>query len=338
MSNVLEPTSQPLLSRRARFVGDGDEVSVVTSDATYTYSGHSAGIISALVGRLNGSEQLGRLAGDAGVSLDELNATLAVLLEDGLLIDAAPAEPASVEDFLQTYFRLCKFWEKDIFDHPFWDALSSGQASRNVVLGWGIETYHYVHSANEHMAAAVAYCRDNSVVRMWLAQHYIEEHNHGDIFLNGLVESGLSRELVSEAPPLASTRALINYLNELAISDTLAYSGVFGVMQPTSGTRTRADVDEVYQPLISAYGFASGMLGAFRTHSSLDADLDHNQILLKRILEREGFITPDGARRVLRAARGVVEYFILFFDGIHDYYGQEKNPLPRRRADIRMVA
>lgn len=87
-------------------------------------------------------------------------ATLAVLAENGHWIDATAAPEAKTpEEFLAAYYALCDFWTKDIVARPFWETLLSGQASRTLVLGWGVEFYHDVEAANEHMAAVVAHCR-----------------------------------------------------------------------------------------------------------------------------------------------------------------------------------
>lgn len=337
MNTFLEPTAKPLLGGHVKFTESDNEINVETNDAVYTFSDESGRIIAALKNRLDGSRHLSELASEAGVSTDELGETLAVLADDKVLIDARLIEEAtSPEEFIEAYLDLCRLWVKEIFTTPFWQAIYSGQASRTLVLGWGVEFYHYVHAANEHMAAAVAYCREDKVVRQWLAEHYVEEHDHGTIFLEGLAVAGLDREQVVNAPPLASTRTLINFLNELAISDSVAYTGAFGIMHAPESDQPRDAYQKFYDSLISSYGFAAGMFNAFRQHAALDADLGHEELLLKRILVRDGVVGPERIRKILAAARGAVEVFTLYFEGIYEFYSAPNAPLPRRPLDIRM--
>jgi pyrroloquinoline quinone (PQQ) biosynthesis protein C len=250
--------------------------------------------------------------------------------------DVSPALHAgSADGFLEAYWVLCEAWAEEIFARPLWDTLLSGRASPALVLGWGVEFYHYVEAANEHMAMATAHCRDDSEMRQWLAAHYAEEYDHSSMFLAGLAESGLDREQVTAAPPLASTRALVNYLNELAISDVVGYTGVFGVMQSPRIGRTRENVDRLYDHLAALYGFARPFLESVRRHAAADLALGHAQLVLERLVARNGTPAANERARIVRAARDVTERFVMFFDGIEEYYGSAAAELPRRPSDVR---
>lgn len=315
-----------------------DEFIVEANYTSYAFSGQSAQILSEALHRLNGVQDLGSIAEDLKVSSAQLGAILSILAEDGLIIDAAAAvEAGSQKDFFKSYFSECKFWSKNIFAQPFWSTLLAGQASQDLILGWGIEFFHYVNAANEHMAASVAYCRNGTSARQILAQHYVEEHDHGDIFLDGLVACGFNRNKVKAAPPLASTRALINFLSELATNDTLAYTGTFGVMQSAREETTVEAVNQFYDSLIAHYGYASGLLDAFRKHALIDVDLGHQELVLEQICAHDEIITREHAGRIITAVRDAAEHFILFFEGIFDYYGMPGKLIPRQSFDIRAV-
>src|SRR6185436_3237391 len=182
MSTTLGPSSRPLLSPHARIIQAGDDVEIETGEATYTYSEDSAGVFTAVKAGLDGLNRIEDLAKNASASPEELAEILQVLADDNLLIDTGAAHEArSPDEFLEAYLHLCRFWTRDIFANPFWKALLEGSAPRNVVLGWGMEFYHYVNSANEHMAQSVAHCRTDKTVQHWLAKHYVEEYDHSEI-------------------------------------------------------------------------------------------------------------------------------------------------------------
>ncbi|HWO26236.1 MAG TPA: iron-containing redox enzyme family protein [Kofleriaceae bacterium] len=333
----LGAASRPLLRSEVQLSRADDDLIAAAPDTEYAFHGASAAALAPIAHQLDASLTVEELAGRAGVTAAELAATLDVLAADGLVIDLQEAfENPTPARFLELYLQVCKSWSTEFSSAQFWSELMSGATPPAVVLGWGIETYHYVESANEHMAASVAYCRNDTVVRRWFAQHYVEEHDHGRIFLDGLEACGLIRDQIRAAPPLASTRALINFLVELATNDSLAYAGTYGVMRGGSSIESK-DVTKLCDKLTSQYGYATGLVEAIRAHSAEDVGLDHNEIVLARWLKKRGHVSPDDAQRILRAARGMADHFVLFFEGIRDYYGTRGALVPRRPCDARWL-
>jgi len=347
MRTALSESSKPLLGPDVRFTESGGDLDLHSYDETiYTYSGRSAEIVGAIKDRLDGRSQLADLAESAGASPEEVSDTLAVLAEDYVLIDAAAAvEAASPQEFLEAFLALCRFWTRYIFNHEFWRLVVAGEASTKLMLGWGIEYYHYHNGAHEHMTAAAAHCQDVTL-QQWLAKHYAEEYEHDQLFfLGGLVGCGLDRREVVAAPPLPTTRALVAYLKDLAVSDTVAYTGAFAVGIPG---QTREGVNRFYDSMAASYPAAARMLNAFRAHSLRDIDLDHQDIIFQQIFGREdllrkyvcdadGLVRPERARSIVAAARGVVEHFTAFFDGIYRFYSRPDVPTIRNPLDIKMV-
>ena len=340
MATTLGPASIPLLTPEATFQAEGDDLTLDTETMSLTFHGDSARVLAAIRDRLDGSASIAELAGATGFSPAALAAVLAPLAEDGLLVDVLVALTAtSAEEFLPVYKRICSSWAREMMQVPFWRTLLEGRASRELVLGWGIEFYHYVASANEHMAAAVAHCRTDNLARQWLAQHYVEEHDHAAIFLDGLVACGFDADQIRRSPPLASTRALINYLIELGTTDSLAYAGAYGVIHhgehvdPSSGDSE----PRLYETLARQYGYAAGLFEAIGKHASVDGDLGHDKLVIERMIERPGRMSPDAARRILAGARGLTEHFILYFEGIHDAYADSACLLPRRVVDAQLL-
>lgn len=338
MAVKLGPSSLPLLSPDAVLQRAGGDLTVDTPDMSYTFHGDSADVLARVQDRLDGSARIEDLARAQGVSPRVLAEVLDVLGEDGLVLDAQAVIDASTPDaFLPGFLQICAFWARELTLVPFWPTLMSGRAPRELVLGWGIEFYHYVESANEHMSAAVAYCRTDSEAREWFAQHYVEEHDHAKMFLEGLAGCGLDADQVRRSPPLGSTRALISYLTELATTDSLAYAGAYGVLHhPQSESSSPR---ELYGRLAEQYELAAPFLRAVGEHAALDETLDHETLVLERILRRDGRVTPDAARRILAGARGLTEHFTLYFDGIHETYAGPASAgmlLPRRPLDARL--
>lgn len=340
MTTALPPPfpaeATPLLSRHLRMTaGDGVTV-VVGDDLTYTFRDRSAEVVARLWPHLDGDRTLGDAAAAAGLPWEEATAHLVPLAADDWVVDTGAVHRAGdAVAFLDAYRALCELWKKDIFIHPFWQRLAAGEASPALVLGWLVEFHHYIEAANEHMPASVAACRHDDTIQLWLAQHYAEEYDHSAMFLDGLAGAGLDRDAVVDSLPLASTRALVNYVTEVASSDTIAYAAMHGIFQTPGSTEGWRDVDRFFQRLMSHYPFGDAVLKAFRDHAALDAELGHDDLVFSRICRRVGRLGDDQVARVLEATRGLVEHFVLFFDGILDAYGGPGATVPRRRPDVR---
>ncbi|MEK6321355.1 MAG: iron-containing redox enzyme family protein [Acidobacteriota bacterium] len=334
----LADTARPLLNPYVDYHSAASELQLESGNDIYTFSGQSSNLLKCVLPFLDGTWSVSDLASYSGASTNSLRELLGVLIADDLLLDVSRAlVTQSPDDFFRAYLKECRFWSKQIFEQPFWSTLQSGAAPSVLVLGWGIEFLHYVEAANEHMAASVAHCRDRYPTRTWLADHYAEEFNHSEIFLEGLTKCGLDPDQVRSALPLASTRSLINYLYELAASDTLSYVATFGVMQ-AEGERTTSDgISAFCDRLTGLYPFAEGLFVAVKKHALIDVELAHQDLLIQRLCSRLGSIPADVARRILAAARETAEHFILFFEGINDYYSAPGAPLPRRGIDVRTL-
>lgn len=342
MANTVAMPASPLLFENSRPVlgavrieGSAGMSTLVTTDFRYDVSGMPVARLRRVLEGLDGTRALGDLAAQSDVPLGAMLALLEPLAEDGFLIDAdAPSRARTGAAFVDAFFDECRFWSKVIFGQPFWRGILAGRASREVVLGWGIEFFHFVEAANEYMAAGVAHCRDGAEIREMVARHYVEEAEHSAIFLKGLTGCGLRAEQILEAPPLATTRALVNHLNELARQGTLPYAAAFGIMQPTREPGDANAVNAFYDRLGESYGYARPMFEGFRAHALIDVDLVHEQTILERICIERTAMEEREAAEAVRAARGVAEHFCLFFEGILDFYGGTRVQLPRRPARI----
>jgi pyrroloquinoline quinone (PQQ) biosynthesis protein C len=331
-------SARPLLCGSVTFSCEDHELLLESPDNSYSFTGASAQILSSVLPQLIGEKDVEVLGNELEIEPRVILAHLNPLAADGLILNLADtASELTSEKFIAAYMRECRFRTRQIFIQPFWDTLLGATAPATLLLGWGIEFYHYVESANEHMAASVAHCRHDPQLRRWLAEHYAEEYNHGEIFLKGLTSCGLDQRQVKSALPLPSTRALINYLTELASSDTLAYAATFGVMQAEGENTTRSKIDQLYDELIASYPSEAGLFEAVRKHALIDVDLNHQELILERLCNRKAQVDPVDAQRIVTAVVDTVEHFILFFEGIYDYYLKPGVIIPRRGLDIRTL-
>jgi pyrroloquinoline quinone (PQQ) biosynthesis protein C len=326
---VLTEDSVPMLSPHVRLLHRDGSVVLDAPEAEYAYSGHGAALAAAAVPLLNGSASLTSIARGLGAGTGDVIGLLAPPTEGGAVTDIGPLlRTTDTDAYLDAYFAICDSWARDIFVRPFWNRMLGGTAGRNLVLGWGLEFYHRTVGADEHNACSVEYCtRDD--VRGWLTEHFAEEYGHGEIFLDGLEACGFERPAVARSAPLPSTRALIDYMADLARTDSIAYLGCYGILHSPRTGQTVERVDAQFDRLIRLYPFAAGILEKIREHAKLDLGLGHDHIVLETLIRRDGVPDRTTTRSIMRAAHGMVTVFCGFFDGILDCYGREEAALPR---------
>jgi hypothetical protein len=330
---MLNPDSRVLLRSGVRIDCDdaqGRLMRMSTREDDYEIQGLGVRVLRTVFPRLTGDATIAAIASDTGIAATALVGLLEPFVDDGVLLAVdAGAAAKSVSEFLEAFTKECHFGNQVIVDQPFWELLFSGDAPIKLVHGWGIEFFHFVEAANEYMAAGVAHCRENGDVRERLAQHYVEEASHGEIFLQGLVECGFDRAQVQGASPLASTRALINFLVETAIESTLTYSAALALMQTADASKAAADA--LLYELIRRYQSAEPLFRAFHRHTLTDLALGHQRMtILPLCVRREGLGQID-RNRAIAVVRGLTEHFVAFFDGIHRYYTKPNVVLPRRQ-------
>jgi pyrroloquinoline quinone (PQQ) biosynthesis protein C len=329
---LLDAQSAPLLHRDAAIRLAETGVVVDTPYWELTVHDHAEPLFK-LLASANGITELGDLAADVGLEWELAARLLEALAEEGAVTDARAPLRADPGAFLDTFQLECRLMMRSLSELPFWRKLLNGEASRTLVLGWGIEFAHFVEAANEYMPLGIAYARGEPAVREILSRHYAEEANHAAIFVEGLLRCGLDQERLSIAPPLATTRGLINLLVEHAIEGAATYAAGFAVMQPESEPADRASVRAFYEELSSLYPFARPMLRAFERHACLDLELGHHETVFKSLYDL-GAIPSPARPRALEAARAVAEAFTMFFEGILDFYDRPSASIPRRPARL----
>lgn len=328
--------SQPLLSRKAVIQSNSEKTFLSIGEDQLIFESTGAQELLCSHHLFDGMHTLEQISDSCKVDIDVLFSLSQTLSDDNLLIDtqAQKRNWANSSDFVSFLIKECSFWHKYIYEQSFWKNLVSGNLNRASILGWGIETMHYVEAANEYMALGIAYCREDIKTREMLSQHYAHEANHSQIFLKGLIASGLNEKLLVNAPPLASSRALINYLSEIAIQDTLPYTATFALMQSGNESASREEYETSYNNLIEKYPFAKGMFEAFLKHALIDIELKHNTTLFEEIFNIDREISRRESENAISVIRTLSKYFILFFDGIENYYSNHLCQLPRRQARI----
>lgn len=318
-----------LLSPHCRVSVEPNTLVVTTREDEYRLPTSNPETSAHILEELRNPQSLAEFASKQNADGSALESLLDALTNDAVLLDIdAAKESQNDADAAQAMLREARFWARTVFEQPFWEDLLAGRFSRAQVLGWGVEFYHFVEAANLYMPLGVAHTRHARHLREAIARHYIQEMDHGAIFLEGLARSGIDRSSILIAPPLPHTQALINGLVELAIEGEVPYTAAFAVMQPGITEPSAKALNEFYGTLSNLYPFAAPMFDAFHRHARIDVEL-HHEATTFALLCQAG-IAPKERGRASLAMQTVAENFVLFFEGIQDWYGKQGDFALRR--------
>ncbi len=324
----------PLLRRGASVVRENGQVAIRHLRDEVTLEGAAAQLFTTLEPYLDGKTPLAT----TGTKLSEAPARLRALLE--------PLEKAGVVAFLsgqddgvlmsgvefhQLHRELCNYWLQDVYQHPLWEKIVSGRASRAQVLGFAFEKYHYIEAAFEHMGIAAA----NATPEMMphLARHFIEEYTHGDIYRKGL-RSLFPDDVVLRSQPLPSTRALVNYLSESAQRGSFSYYSGNELLQMTENEDGGASgaVNQFYEAMRTHYPYTGRVIDSFIAHTKADQNLGHANAFLQ-MCESVPPLTRSEVNDALNVAKNMAEHLLLFMDGIDTFYANFAT-VPRMPCDL----
>lgn len=271
------------------------------------------------------------LAISHALPVDVLVACLNDLNEAGMLVRlSAEIDTVDVDEYLHILHRNCEIRARESLASDFWKIVLAGEGSDELITGWGIEFYHFVGRSNEYMPLGVAQANLPPGLRLEMARHCVEESDHGRILLAGLQQLGIPPRAILRAPPLPTTDALVNFLTELASSDTYAYLATFAVMQQY---RDRPDVSNYVafrDQLKDLYPTLAPLFEAIHAHSAIDDELDHDQTVFDVVVRAGGMPSQQQRRSIATGTRRFSDTFNEFFNGILYFYGSPRSASPRR--------
>jgi hypothetical protein len=324
----------PLLRRTASVLRDNGQVAIRYLRDEITLDGAAAQLFTRAEPYLDGQTTVEAAAEKLAEKPSRLRALLERLEDVGVLAFlSAQEEPGGMTgmEFHRLHHEYCNHWLQNVYRHPLWEKIVSGRASRAQVLGFAFEKYHYIEAAFEHMGIAAA----NATPEMMphLARHFIEEYTHGDIYRKGL-RSLFPDDVILHSQPLASTRALVNYLNESAQRSSFAYYSGNELLQMTENEDEGAGgaVSEFYAAMRKHYPYTQKLIDAFIAHTNADQNLGHAKAFLL-MCQSVPPLTLREVNDALNVAKNMAEHLLLFMDGIDTFYANFAT-VPRLPCDL----
>ena len=326
---LVEPQEKVQLARFVTMDISGTTLTLQSPDYRVTLAGPEPALRAIIAAR--SPIQISSAVQSFAVGIEVLLGCFEQLREAGMLLRlTADVNAPDVETYLDILHYNCEVRAQEIVRCPFWRTMMAGHASKALIEGWGIEFFHFVNQSNEYMPLAVAQTNLPTRLRHLMANHCVEESDHGRIILHGLTGLGIPESAVRQSVPLPTTAALINYLTELASANSLAYLATFGVMQQKRVRPPVLEYERFRDHLVTMYPTAATLFEAIHQHSMIDDKLDHSDLVFDKIVRAVGLPPRDQREAIATAIRRFAWSFSEFFSGILRWYGQGVVIAPRR--------
>jgi pyrroloquinoline quinone (PQQ) biosynthesis protein C len=239
------------------------------------------------------------------------------LLSAGILISVdtkAVAQPSAV--LVSACHRLYPEWKERLFARQLWRNLADGSASRNIVIGWLRECYHFIEGATLRLPVVIASTADPAIRSLFI-KHFTEEFDHHHFFSKALASYHVDLDHLRVSTPLPTTSAVLNHMRESARRDPLCYATCSGFLESTGADRTKAS--QFLTQMHSHYSSDGGTIKPLIDHLKLDGDYEHNG-MLERICACIDMLDSARIDTALEQAFLLVELLEQWSDDIIAYY------------------
>lgn len=222
----------------------------------------------------------------------------------------------------------CRIWSEQMAETNIAVDIMAGTVTPSVVIGWMLETYHYIRAFPE--AVQVGADAATGELRSLLLGYAEQERGHDSFVLRTLEALGLSREEVVTSIPLVSTR-MIDLLMREMFSETPMAALVLAAIVEASELEEDS-IDGFMQTVTGHYGFAPNALAPFFDHSRIDEALGH-ATLAERHPHLITVSSETQLHQLVNRLHDIKHAFDLQKMEIKEYYAHPGNYIPRQFVD-----
>ncbi|AJK50119.1 iron-containing redox enzyme family protein [Burkholderia plantarii] len=276
-----------------------------------------------LLNRLDGTHTVDELSRDAdGLRPDQVANTLSILDGNFLLGEGAHggAPMSGIAFALHLEDLYYNRWMGQDGETALVRAVFDRQASREVLVGWGLECYHVTSRAHDCLAPIIA--RMHGALKPLAIDYVLDEYRHDKLLMKSLLSLGYTREQVERSLPLPYTNAVMNLLARWSNTDLLSFMGCLFVFEGTQ------DIGDAYIQQIGQYDLPPEFLHGQAVHNEVNNAGDHGAVS-RLLYSRFPSIGVDDQARVIRNLRMLYEAQRRKHQNVLDYYDAPTIGIPR---------
>ncbi|APR78829.1 Hypothetical protein A7982_04176 [Minicystis rosea] len=271
----------------------------------------------------DGIRPLREIAPEIGIPEDRLAAIAATLFELGVIDDAASG-PVTGVAFNRHISSIASPYFFVLSQKVGLHARLMNRPPRRLLLGWLIESQHFIASAADYMSVAVS-SAPSERARMLLSDYLASEFWHGSWVRQGLFAAGLSAEALNGAEPLPGTSAVTNALRILAARDFHAFAACLCLHESPAIDGTEQATAGFWSAITASGALPATVTDPFREHHMIDCAEQHGSIAEQLFVEKD-LVSAGEQRRIKRAVLGHAHTLAAWFRQTLDYYGPAEGP------------
>ncbi len=205
----------------------------------------------------------------------------------------------------------------------------NGEVSKQVAIGWLLETYHYIKAFPRALDVAVAHA-DGELKE--LLQEYTEHERGHEIFVeNTLIKLGISREEVRHSIPLVTTKLINMQMRELFAINPCSALLVAAVVE--AGELEEDELTNLQSDFTRHFNFSDTCLEPLFTHTRIDEEFGHSQ-LAENNPHLLHFSSLNELNNVVNGLHDLKHAFDAQKLEIKEYYSRPGNYFPRQYVDF----
>ncbi|MFZ2005413.1 MAG: hypothetical protein WB697_19515 [Stellaceae bacterium] len=328
----MDHRARPAIRQIDRVSISGRSLALEAEGYSYQIDGVDPALAFKFLSACDGRASTEEICRREAIPPDVANAVIEASADTELICADLPARqaiPASL--FLRILQGRYAVWNVEMFSQPLWRFLPAGKASRCLVDGWLLESYHFIRGAAARLSYATSLCHDERVMPYFL-DHHLEEYDHYHFF-----EEALRRRKIvfADTTPLPSTEAIINFARMAARRGPLHYMACSGLLESTGSDAAHAV--EFYNSLTASYDSErSGFIDPLVEHVLLDQAYGHGSIC-ERILGHFDEIDVMLANDIIDTAAGFKDTIVYWFKDVYRTYtrANERSFAPLSREQYR---
>lgn len=293
---------------------------VETTDRTYEVPTEQALAFLKIRTHCTGHNSVAEIERRSGASSNTVVSILAALTNANILLPKDAALDSAIfeqEEMRGKLVRIGEMWAQELSRAYVANELLEGGLHRSVLLGWLVETYHYVRDFPEAIACGAA--RAQGELSEVLHRYVAEERGHESFVLQTLVNAGFTEKEICASSPLVSTRLIGLLLRELFEFEPMSVLLVASMIEAQDSPQS--DIEKLQYRLEQRYGFPSGTMSPYFQHQQIDASLGHSKMLSAN-LHLLTIENTETLNNIVHKLHDIKHAFELQSAEIKSYYGE----------------
>jgi hypothetical protein len=307
------------------------EVTYLTvSHGKFEIPRHEAEEFLKIRGFCTGHAGVEEIARKSGLPIERTRQIIDSLIQGDMLRRTwKPFEAITQAEIQGTLLAATRIWSEQLRETHIAVEVFNGDVSREVALGWLLETYHYIRCfpGALEIAAAGASGELHDVLKTYAQQ----EQGHELFVEQSLCRLGLRPEEVRHSAPLVTTRLIDLLMRELFKQTPCAALLVAAIVE--ADDFRPEELPAMHEAFARHYDAPEDGLVPFFRHSQIDADLGHGTLAM-RYAHLLTFRSETELAHTVNCLHDLKHAFDAQKLEIKDYYSRGGNYFPRQRVDF----